>query len=64
MNRQLKLLWIACGTADGLNAVNNQFQAWLKARDIQFTGLEIPGFAHVWPLWRRNLVELAPQLFQ
>ena len=64
VNGQLKLLWIACGTEDGLNGVNNQFKAWLKARDIRFTGLEIPGFAHVWPLWRRNLSELAPQLFQ
>ena len=64
VNGQLKLLWIACGTEDGLNAVNNQFKTWLKARDIKFTGLEIPGFAHVWPLWRRNLSELAPQLFQ
>jgi enterochelin esterase family protein len=64
MNGQLKLLWIACGTEDGLNGVNNQLKAWLKARDVKFTGLEIPGFAHVWPLWRRNLAELAPQLFQ
>ena len=64
VNNQVKLLWIACGTDDGLNGVNNQFKAWLKARDIKFTGLEIPGFAHVWPLWRRNLAELAPQLFQ
>ena len=23
-----------------------------------------PGFAQVWPLWRRNLAELAPLLFQ
>jgi enterochelin esterase family protein len=64
VNGQLKLLWIACGTEDGLNGVNNQLKAWLKARDIKFTGLEIPGFAHVWPLWRRNLAEFAPQLFQ
>ena len=64
VNGQLKLLWIACGTEDSLNNVNNQLKAWLKARDIKFTGLEIPGFAHVWPLWRRNLAELAPQLFQ
>ena len=64
VNGQLKLLWIACGTEDGLNGVNNQLKAWLKAREVKFTGLEIPGFAHVWPLWRRNLAEFAPQLFQ
>ncbi len=60
---QLRLLWIACGLDDGLNPVNRQFKAWLKSKDVQFTDLEIPGYAHVWPLWRRNLAELAPLLF-
>jgi enterochelin esterase family protein len=60
----LKLVWIACGTEDGLNTVNKQFKGWLKQKDIPFTDLEIPGYAHVWPLWRQNLAELAPLLFQ
>jgi enterochelin esterase-like enzyme len=63
-NKQLKLLWIACGTEDGLNSVNRQFKGWLKSKDIQFTDVEVPGMAHVWPLWRQNLTELAPMLFQ
>lgn len=63
-NAQIRLLWIACGVDDGLNTVNRQFKDWLKSRNVQFTDLEIPGFAHVWPLWRRNLAELAPLLFQ
>jgi len=62
-NSQLRLVWIACGLDDGLNAVNRQFKAWLKTKDIQFTDVETPGYAHVWPLWRRNLAELAPLLF-
>jgi len=62
-NSQLRLLWIACGADDGLLAVNRQFKTWLKSKDIRFTDEEIPGFAHVWPLWRRNLAELAPLLF-
>jgi enterochelin esterase-like enzyme len=61
---RLKLIWIACGNDDGLMAVNRQFKTWLKSKDIAFTDLEIPGYAHVWPLWRRNLAELAPLLFQ
>ncbi|MGA7238560.1 MAG: esterase, partial [Bryobacteraceae bacterium] len=61
---QLKLLWMACGTDDGLLGVNRQFAEWMKSKDIQFTDEEVPGFAHVWPLWRQNLAELAPQLFQ
>src|SRR5215469_14248668 len=61
---QLKLLWMACGAEDGLLGVNKQFAEWMKSKDIQFTDEEVPGFAHVWPLWRQNLAELAPQLFQ
>jgi enterochelin esterase-like enzyme len=64
VNAQMRLLWIACGSDDGLMAVNRQFRTWLQSKDIHFTELEIPGFAHVWPLWRRNLAELAPLLFQ
>ena len=62
-NSQIRLIWIACGADDGLVTVNRQLEAWLKSKDIKFTGVEIPGFAHVWPLWRRNLAELAPLLF-
>ena len=63
VNAQFKLLEITCGTDDGLNAINRQFKDWLKSKDIKFVDGEKPGFAHVWPLWRRNLAELAPQLF-
>jgi enterochelin esterase-like enzyme len=63
-NSKLKLLWIGCGTEDGLNAVNRQFKTWLKSKDVQFTDVETPGYAHVWPLWRRNLTEVAPMLFR
>lgn len=61
---QLKLLWMACGTDDGLLAVNRQFADWMKSKDIQFIDEEVPGYAHVWPLWRKNLEELAQQVFQ
>ena len=63
-NSQLKMLYIACGTDDGLIGVNRQFKEWLKAKDIKFTDVEVPGMAHVWPLWRQNLTEIAPLLFQ
>ncbi len=61
---QLKLIWIACGTEDSLLKVNQQFKAWLDAKGISTTYQEVPGYAHVWPLWRRNLAEVAPLLFQ
>ena len=63
-NSQIRLLWIACGTADGLIGVNRQFKEWLKSKDVHFTDLEVPDVAHVWPLWRQNLTDLAPLLFQ
>jgi len=61
---RMRLVWIACGLDDGLNTVNRQFKTWLKSKDIQFTDIEVPGYAHVWPLWRENLAALAPLLFQ
>ena len=64
VNSEVRLLWIGCGLDDGLNNVNRQFKTWLKSKDIRFTDVETPGYAHVWPLWRRNLAELAPMLFQ
>ncbi|SPE43419.1 putative esterase [Candidatus Sulfopaludibacter sp. SbA3] len=60
----LHLVWIACGLDDGLNGVNRQFKTWLKSKNVPFTDVEVPGYAHVWPLWRQNLAELAPMLFQ
>jgi enterochelin esterase family protein len=63
-NSQLRLLWIVCGTADGLIAQNRQFKDWLKTKGVQFTEQEVPDMAHVWPLWRQNLTDLAPRLFQ
>jgi enterochelin esterase-like enzyme len=62
-NSKLKLLWIACGTEDGLIKVNRQFKSWLKDKGVQFTDVETPGM-HTWMVWRRNLATLAPLLFQ
>lgn len=62
-NKNLKLLWIACGTDDDLIKVNRQLKSWLKDKGVQFTDIETPGM-HTWLVWRRNLSTLAPQLFQ
>jgi enterochelin esterase family protein len=64
INSQLKLLWIGCGTEDSLMGVNRQFRTWLKAKDVKAIEVETPAMAHVWPLWRANLTEIAPMLFQ
>jgi enterochelin esterase family protein len=62
VNKQLNLLWIACGTDDRLIEFNRKFIDFLKSKDIQLTKIETPG-AHTWMVWRRNLAEFAPLLF-
>ena len=63
-NSQIKLLWIACGTSDGLIGVNRQFKAYLDSKGVNATFKEIPDMGHVWPLWRQNLADFAPLLFR
>lgn len=62
-SQQLRLLWIACGVDDRLIEANRNVVSWLKSREIQPTWIETPG-AHTWMVWRRNLAEFAPLLFQ
>ncbi len=64
VNPQIRMLWIVCGTADGLLGVNQQFKAWLKTKGVNFTEQEVPDMGHVWPLWRQNLTDMAQKLFQ
>jgi enterochelin esterase family protein len=63
LNSQLKLLWIACGTEDGLMAGNRQFREWLKGKGVHVSEIETPG-GHTWMVWRRNLVPFASLLFR
>ena len=59
----LKLLWIACGTEDGLIDANRKMIAFLKAKGMPVTQVETPGL-HVSLVWRDNLIHFAPLLFQ
>jgi enterochelin esterase-like enzyme len=59
----LKLLWIACGTEDGLITANRNLITLLKSDGLPVTPIETPGM-HVWMVWRDNLVHFAPLLFQ
>ena len=63
INKKLKVFWIACGTEDELIKVNRNFKTWLKSKDVQFTDIETPGM-HTWMVWRRNLANFVPLLFQ
>ncbi len=58
----VKLLWIACGTGDGLIDANRKLAAFLKAKGMPVTQVETPGL-HVWTVWRDNLAHFTPLLF-
>jgi enterochelin esterase-like enzyme len=62
-NSRIKLLWMGCGTEDGLIEPNRQLSAWLKSKGVQHTWVETPG-AHTWMVWRRYLAQLTPLLFK
>lgn len=58
-----RLLWIACGTEDGLLAPNRLLIGWLQQQGLHPTAIETPG-RHAWMVWRNNLAHFAPLLFQ
>lgn len=60
---RLNLLWIACGTEDGLIKTNRKFREWLAEKGVRHADIETPG-VHSWMVWRRNLAAFAPLLFQ
>ncbi len=62
-NERLRLLFIGVGMTDPGYERVKQFAAVLSAHKIQHIYWETEG-AHVWPVWRRCLVETASRLFQ
>ena len=60
---RLRLLWISCGTDERILEHNQQFRDWLQSKNIPVKYVETPG-DHTMMVWRRNLTELAPLLFQ
>jgi enterochelin esterase-like enzyme len=59
----LRLLWVACGTEDSLIEPNRRFVEFLKSKNMPVKQIEIPGY-HTWMVWRDNLSQFAPLLFQ
>jgi enterochelin esterase-like enzyme len=59
----LRLLWVACGTTDGLITANRKLVTFLKAKNMPVTQIETPG-PHVWQVWRDNFANFLPLLFQ
>jgi len=63
VNRALKLLYLTIGKDDGLARGNRAFDAALTSAGIRHIYREGEG-AHTWRVWRRNLNDIAPLLFQ
>ena len=63
-NSSIRMLWLTCGTADGLIGINRQFKDWLRSKNVRFTEEEAADVGHVWPYWRRNFAEFAQKVFR
>ena len=62
-NKQIDLLWIACGKEDAAMKGAQTLHAALEKAGIEHTFLQTEG-AHHWRVWRRYLRDLAPLLFK
>ena len=62
-NKQIDLLWIACGKEDTAMKGAKTLHSALEQAGIKHTFLETEG-AHHWRVWRRYLRDLAPLLFK
>ena len=62
-NKQLKLLWIACGTEDTAMVGARSTHEALQKAGIKHTFVESEG-AHHWRVWRGYLRDVAPLLFR
>lgn len=58
-----RLLWVACGEQDGLAEANHKLEDWFKEQGVPATFHWTPG-RHTWMVWRDDLVDFAPLLFQ
>jgi enterochelin esterase-like enzyme len=62
-NKQIDLLWIACGKEDSAMKGAQTLHHALEQAGIKHTFVETDG-AHHWRVWRRYLRDLAPLLFK
>jgi enterochelin esterase family protein len=62
-NKQLKLLWLACGVDDTAMVGARATHEALQKAGIQHTFVESEG-AHHWRVWRRYLRDVSPLLFR
>ena len=61
INKDVKLLYVSCGTEDTLFASIRDFTGQLSKHKVEHT-YRVTGGAHVFAVWQRNLNEVAPLL--
>jgi enterochelin esterase-like enzyme len=61
--QRLRLFWIGCGKDDFLWESAVRLHETMEKRGIRHVWRATEG-AHTWPVWRKYLNELLPQLFQ
>jgi enterochelin esterase-like enzyme len=62
INSQVKFLWVSCGTEDTLFDSIRDFTGQLSKHKVEHI-YRVTGGAHAYPVWQRNLIEVAPMLF-
>ena len=62
INAQVKFLWVSCGTEDTLFESVRQFSNQLSQHKVEHIW-RVTGGAHTYPVWQRNLNDVAPMLF-
>ena len=55
----LKLLFLSCGTADGLISNNNRVRDYCRSNNIRYTEWLLPGNGHDWSVWKPSLWNFA-----
>jgi len=63
MARNLRVLWVACGTSDDLIEPNRNFVGWAKAQSLPVVPIEMEG-KHTWLVWRESLIRFTLMLFR
>jgi len=61
--KKLKLLWVACGSKDGLLRVSQGVHAYLKEKGVPHIW-NVDGNAHDTPEWQNNLYHFSQRIFQ
>jgi enterochelin esterase-like enzyme len=63
VNKELKLLWLSCGSDDPRTTGQQRLAELLKNHGIRYEYRESPG-AHEWKVWRADLADFAQKIFK